>query len=87
MGATVPPFIMIKVFLLITIMSSPNWPSVKTSSYLYETEFQCMEAQVNFLNMYELQTDDFKNNIVLDAHCLEFNSFEIPGFNKTNLGV
>lgn len=78
---------MIKVFLLLTIMSSPNWPSVKTSSYLYPTEFKCMEAQVEFLNMYELQTDDFKNNIIVDAHCLEFNSFKIPGFNNTNLGV
>lgn len=46
-----------------------------------------MEAQVEFLNMYELQTDDFKNNIIVDAHCLEFNSFKIPGFNNTNLGV
>jgi len=78
---------MIKVFLLLTVMSSPNWPSVKTSTFLYDTEFRCRESQVAFLNAYELQSDLYKSNMVVDAHCIEFNSFPIPGFSRTNLGV
>jgi len=25
--------------------------------------------------------------MVVDAYCIEFKSFPVPGFNKTNLGV
>ena len=78
---------MIKVFLLLAVMSSPGWPSVKSTTYLYDTESSCRQAQVDFLNAYEMQSQEYKNNILADAYCLEFKSFLIPGFNKTSLGV
>ena len=75
---------MIKVFLLLAVMSSPGWPSVKTTTYLYDTELNCRQAQVDFLNSYEMQSEEYKNNILADAYCIEFESFPIPGLNKTN---
>ena len=41
------------------------------------------DEQINnsyFFNFYEIQPEHYKNTTLVDAHCLEFESFAIPGF-------
>ena len=78
---------MTKVFLLILLTSSPNWPSVKHNAFLYATDTECHMAQTEYLNLYEKKDNLYKSEIKTDAYCLEFESFNIPGLNKINLGI
>jgi hypothetical protein len=77
---------MIKIFLMVAFMSSPPWPSVKTQSYVYADDPTCQQAVADFFNYYESQSDFYKSNVVVDAHCLEFESFMIPGFEPMSYG-
>ena len=71
---------MIKSWLLVAFMSSPEWPSVRTQAFVYPTEGTCVQAQVDFFNFYEMQPEIYRKTTLVDAHCLEFESFAIPGF-------
>ena len=70
---------MIKIWLLVAFLSSPGWPSVRTQAFVYPDEDTCVQGQVDFFNFYEAQPEYFRNNTLIDAHCLEFESFAIPG--------
>tara|TARA_R100000655_G_scaffold96564_1_gene139107 strand:+ start:605 stop:835 length:231 start_codon:yes stop_codon:yes gene_type:complete len=74
---------MMKVWLMVAFIHSPQMPSIKYQAYLYETEDQCMENLVLFKNSYEYKSQIYKLTTKADAHCLEFESFEIKRFKKT----
>jgi hypothetical protein len=44
-------------------------------------------AQTEYLNLYEKKDNLYKSEIKTNAYCLEFESFDIPGLNKINLGI
>ena len=73
---------MIKIWLMVMFMSSPNMPSVKYQAIAYKTEHECMEALTNYLNIYESKSDAYKSGVVTNAHCIEFESFPIKAFNS-----
>ena len=74
---------MIKVWLLILMMSTPNMPSVKYHALLYNTEDECMNSVVDYLNFYQQKPQEYKDRVVTDAFCLPFEAFPIKGLNKT----
>ena len=41
---------MIKVWLMVMFMSSPNLPSIKYQTIVYKTELECTEAVASYLN-------------------------------------
>ena len=71
---------MIKIWLMVMFMSSPNMPSVKYQAIAYKTEDECMESLTKYLNLYESKSQSFKKTTVTDAHCIEFESFPIKAF-------
>ena len=73
---------MIKIWLMVMFMSSPNMPSVKYQAIAYKTEHECMEALTSYLNLYKGKSDAYKLSVVTDAHCIEFESFPIKAFNS-----
>tara|TARA_B100000029_G_C17507955_1_gene935171 strand:+ start:46 stop:279 length:234 start_codon:yes stop_codon:yes gene_type:complete len=73
---------MVKVWLMIMLMSSPNMPSVKYNAILYKTEDECNEALVSYLNYYESRPPSYKEKVVTDAFCLPFEAFPIKGLQK-----
>ncbi len=77
--------LMIKVWLLLFLTSMPNLPSVKYNAWIYKTEDACREAQVEYLNLYESQTNSYKENLITDAFCIEFTSFPIEKFKNQML--
>jgi hypothetical protein len=73
---------MIKIWFMLILMSAPNAPSVKYNGIIYSTEEKCVNAQVEFLNMYEARPQDYKDKLVaIDAFCLPFEAFPIKGMN------
>ena len=72
---------MIKIWFMLILMSAPNAPSVKYNGIIYPTEEQCVDAQAEFLNMYEARPQEYKNSVAVDAFCLPFEAFPIKGMN------
>ena len=66
---------------MLVLMSVPNAPSVKYNGIMYSTEEKCVDAQVEFLNMYEAQPQNYKDKLVVDAFCLPFDAFPVQGMN------
>ena len=73
---------MIKVWLMVMFMSSPNMPSVKYQTIAYKTEEECLYAKNSYLDFYAAKPDSYKATLVTDAHCIEFESFPIKAFNS-----
>ena len=74
---------MIKVWLMVMFMSSPDMPSVKYQTIAYKTEEECLYAKNSYLDFYAAKPDSYKATLVTDAHCIEFESFPIKAFNNT----
>tara|TARA_R100000458_G_scaffold57198_1_gene63018 strand:- start:463 stop:681 length:219 start_codon:yes stop_codon:yes gene_type:complete len=68
---------MIKVWLLVMFMHSPTLPFVKYQAIMYHNEEQCMNYLADYLNAYESKSEEYKKELVVDAHCIPFNSFLI----------
>ncbi len=64
--------IVIKIWFMLILMSAPNLPSVKYNGILYTTEEECLNAQVEFLNLYEARPQVYKDSVTVDAVCLSF---------------
>ena len=73
---------MIKIWLIVMFMSSPNMPSVIYQTIAYKTEEECLYAKNSYLDFYAAKPDSYKSILVTDAHCIEFESFPIKAFNS-----
>ena len=73
---------MIKVWLMVMFMSSPDMPSVKYQTIAYKTEEECLYAKYSYLDFYAAKPDSYKATLVTDAHCIEFESFPIKAWNN-----
>ena len=69
----------IKIFFLLMIFSAPDMPSVKYNALIYPTESQCLEARDGYMEAYEAKPPEYKENLITQAHCIEFESFPIQG--------
>ena len=63
----------------------PNAPSIKYNGYIYPNEEECQVARYEFYEAYNNQSTKYKSAVVLDAYCIEFDSFPITGLNKTGV--
>ena len=70
---------MIKIWLLLMIMSTPNQPSVKYTATIYQTEETCMQAKEGYMEAFKAQPEKYKGKIMTDAFCVPFDSFLING--------
>ena len=71
----------VKVWLLYLLISMPNMPSVKNNSFLYPNEEECMQALVDYLNIYESKSAEYKAGLKTTGYCLPFDAFPIQGMN------
>ena len=76
---------MIKIWLLVLFMSTPNMPSVKYNVFLYPTENKCMVALTEYLNIYESKSENYKKTLTTTGYCLSFNSFPVKGVHNLDL--
>ena len=66
---------MIKVWLFVMFMHTPSLPFVKYQAMMFNSEEECMNNLADYLNMYENQSEEYKKELVTDAHCIPFDSF------------
>ena len=72
----------VKVWLLYLLISMPNMPSVKNNSFLYPNEEECMQALVDYLNIYESKSAEYKEKLKTTGYCLPFDAFPVQGMHK-----
>ena len=67
---------------MLVLFSVPNAPSVKYNGFLYPTEDECQMARYELFEVYNSKPTEYKVVTLMDAYCIEFKSFTIPGLNK-----
>jgi hypothetical protein len=77
--------VMVKIFFLLMIMSSPNQTTVKYSASIYPTEELCLEARKGYMEAYEQSID--KDSMKTKAICIPFESFPILGMTTDTIGA
>ena len=77
--------VMVKIFFLLMIMSSPNQTTVKYSASIYPTEELCLEARKGYMEAYEQSID--KDSMKTKAICIPFESFPILGMTADTIGA
>ena len=70
---------MVKIWLLLMLMSTPNQPSVKYNAAIYPTEDECIQAREGFMEAFEAKSAEYKLTAKTDAICIPFESFPIKG--------
>ena len=77
--------ILVKIFFLLMIMSSPNQTTVKYNASIYPTETLCLEARKGYMEAYEANID--KDSMKTKAICIPFESFPILGMTGNTTGA
>mgnify|MGYP003154801366 FL=1 len=70
---------MVKIWLLLMLLSSPDQPSVKYHAAIYPTEDQCMVARTSYMEAYEAKPPEYKLTLKTEAFCIPFDSFPVKG--------
>ena len=70
---------MVKIWLLLMLLSSPDQPSVKYHAAIYPTEDQCMVARTAYAESYEAKPPEYKLTLKTEAFCIPFDSFPVKG--------
>ena len=70
---------MVKIWLLLMLVSTPNQPSVKYNAAIYSTEDQCIQAREGFMEAYEAKPPEYKLTMKTEALCIPFDSLPIKG--------
>jgi hypothetical protein len=73
---------MVKIWLLVMLLSSPNQPSVKYNALIYPTEEQCVVARDGYMEAYAAKPPEYKLSLKTEAFCIPFDSFPITGMPK-----
>ena len=61
------------------LMSFPNAPSVKYNGFIFPSEYECLQAKQELLDVYDDKPLDYKLVTQMNAYCVEFESFPITG--------
>ena len=73
---------MIKIWFLLILFSVPNAPSIKYNGYIYSSEGECQMARYELFEVYNNKNTEYKSVTLMDAYCIEFESFPIPGLKR-----
>ena len=75
---------MIKIWFMLILVSMPNAPSIKYNGFIYPDEEACQVARYEFYEAYNSKPTEYKSVTAVDAYCIEFESFPIPGLKRLN---
>ena len=74
---------MVKIWLLLMLMSTPNQPTVKYNALIYPSEVECMEARKGYKEEFESQSEEYKEGLITEGFCIPLDSFPIIGMPPT----
>ena len=69
----------VSIWFMLVLVSMPNAQSVKYNGFIYPNEAECQVARYELLEVYDSKPQDYKDAVIMDAYCVEFESFKIPG--------
>jgi len=69
------------------VISMPDMPSVKYNALLYPTMEQCVIARDGYMEAYGNKDQEYKDKLITEAVCLEFESFSIKGLDAAPVGL
>jgi hypothetical protein len=70
---------MVKIWLLLMLLSSPNQTTVKYNAAIYPTEEHCIAAREGYMEAFEAKSAEYKLTMKTEATCISFESFPIKG--------
>ena len=70
---------MVKIWLLLMLLSSPNQTTVKNNAAIYPTEEHCIAARKVYTEAFEAKTEEYKLTMKTEATCISFESLPIKG--------
>tara|TARA_R100001086_G_C11810523_1_gene251400 strand:- start:912 stop:1142 length:231 start_codon:yes stop_codon:yes gene_type:complete len=68
---------MVKVFLLLMLMSSPNQLTIKYNGILFKSEADCITARDGYMDAYKTKEEQYKDSIITKAFCIPFDAFPL----------
>ena len=74
---------MVKIWLFLMLMSTPNQPTVKYNALIYPTEEECLVARESYMEAYEAKPREYRDGLVTEGYCIPFDSFPIVGMAPT----
>jgi len=74
---------MVKIWLFLMLMSTPNQPTVKYNALIYPTEEECLAARESYMEAYEAKSREYRDGLVTEGYCVSFDSFPIVGMPPT----
>ena len=74
---------MVKIWLFLMLLSTPNQTTVKYSALIYPTEEECLAVRQGYMDEFEARSPEVKSVTKSEAFCIPFESFPIIGMTPT----
>ena len=74
---------MVKIWLFLMLISTPNQTTVKYNALIYPTETECLAARGGYMEAYEAKSLEYRERLTTESFCIPFESFPIVGMAPT----
>jgi hypothetical protein len=74
---------MVKIWLFLMLLSTPDQTTVKYSALIYPTEEECLAVRQGYMDEFEARSPEVKSVTKSEAFCIPFESFPIIGMTPT----
>ena len=74
---------MVKIWLFLMLLSTPNQTTVKYRALIYPTEEECLAVRRDYMDEFEARSPEVKSVTKSEAFCIPFESFPIIGMTPT----
>ena len=74
---------MVKIWLFLMLLSTPNQTTVKYNALIYSTEMECLAAREGYMEAYEAKSLKYREGTTTESFCIPFESFPIIGMTPT----
>ena len=74
---------MVKIWLFLMILSTPNQTTVKYKALIYPTEMECLAVKKGYMEKFESRSPEVKAITTSEVFCIPFESFPIIGMTPT----
>ena len=74
---------MVKIWLFLMLLSTPDQTTVKYRALIYPTEEECLAVRRDYMDEFEARSSEMKSVTTSEAFCIPFESFPIIGMTPT----
>ena len=74
---------MVKIWLFLMLLSTPNQTTVKYKALIYPTEMECLVVKKDYMEEFASRSPEVKAITTSEVFCIPFESFPIIGMTPT----